>query len=307
MKRLARVSCSRAAAIITVARGGHELPIYPSFYPHEIEIKTLAPEHAAERAARWQDPGLYRPRLGLPARRRPTSARSNRSAHSSSCASIRARARAGRGSACAVVEAVVRALAAAERFHSASLPGHAVPRRLPSSRRSRGGRARRASRRRRAPAGDLKIKARGSLAQSHPDWSAREADWDAEVIEIDAAELVASPMLFGERLARAAVGANRLVPRRASPGRCGRRTCRTERASRVRPCGVSRPAISAALVERINLERDLVTALTGGCRKIVAGYTVKREYVNVEYLGRDREHRLRFASPACIRRCSSAR
>jgi hypothetical protein len=39
----------------------------------------------------------------------------------------------------------------------------------------------------------------------------------------------------------------------------------------------------AGLVERINLERDLVAALTAGCRKIVAGYTVKREYVNVEF------------------------
>ena len=37
------------------------------------------------------------------------------------------------------------------------------------------------------------------------------------------------------------------------------------------------------LVERINLERDLVTLLTSGCRKLVAGYTVKREYVNVEF------------------------
>src|SRR5712692_8406672 len=37
------------------------------------------------------------------------------------------------------------------------------------------------------------------------------------------------------------------------------------------------------LVERINLERDLVTTLTESCRKIVAGYTVKREYANVEF------------------------
>ena len=27
---------------------GHELPVYPSYYPHEIEIATLAPERAAE-------------------------------------------------------------------------------------------------------------------------------------------------------------------------------------------------------------------------------------------------------------------
>jgi len=39
----------------------------------------------------------------------------------------------------------------------------------------------------------------------------------------------------------------------------------------------------AGRVERINLERDLVAALTAGCRTMVAGYTVKREYVNVEF------------------------
>ncbi len=39
----------------------------------------------------------------------------------------------------------------------------------------------------------------------------------------------------------------------------------------------------SGLVERINLERELVTTLTGGCQKSVAGYTMKREYVNVEF------------------------
>src|SRR5262249_39308068 len=37
------------------------------------------------------------------------------------------------------------------------------------------------------------------------------------------------------------------------------------------------------LAERINLERELVRALAGNCRKMVIGYTVKREYVNVEF------------------------
>ena len=29
------------SAVITVARSGHELPVYPSYYPHEIEIRTM--------------------------------------------------------------------------------------------------------------------------------------------------------------------------------------------------------------------------------------------------------------------------
>ena len=36
-------------------------------------------------------------------------------------------------------------------------------------------------------------------------------------------------------------------------------------------------------VERINLERDVVTLLASSCRKIVVGYTVKREYFSAEY------------------------
>src|SRR5947207_1264318 len=34
------------SAVITVARSGHELPVYPSYYPHEIEIATMAPDQA---------------------------------------------------------------------------------------------------------------------------------------------------------------------------------------------------------------------------------------------------------------------
>ncbi len=45
---IAFVALMIAVAVFTVARGGHELPIYPSFYPHEIEITTAAPDRAAE-------------------------------------------------------------------------------------------------------------------------------------------------------------------------------------------------------------------------------------------------------------------
>ena len=41
MRKPAFILVAAAAIIVTAARGGHELPIYPSFYPHEITIKTL--------------------------------------------------------------------------------------------------------------------------------------------------------------------------------------------------------------------------------------------------------------------------
>lgn len=39
------------------------------------------------------------------------------------------------------------------------------------------------------------------------------------------------------------------------------------------------------LVERLNLERKLVSLLRSGCERVAAGYTVKREYFNSDYSG----------------------
>src|SRR5215467_15954842 len=47
MKRMSTyVALLCASAAGTIAWSGHELPVYPSFYPHEIEIRTLAPQQA---------------------------------------------------------------------------------------------------------------------------------------------------------------------------------------------------------------------------------------------------------------------
>ena len=35
-------------AAVSVARSGHELPVYPSYYPHEIEITAMPPGRAGE-------------------------------------------------------------------------------------------------------------------------------------------------------------------------------------------------------------------------------------------------------------------
>src|SRR5580704_353535 len=48
MKRLAVfVVLLAAAAVVTAARSGHELPIYPSYYPQEIRIETVDQDQAA--------------------------------------------------------------------------------------------------------------------------------------------------------------------------------------------------------------------------------------------------------------------
>ena len=36
-----------AAIVFALAKAGHEFPVYPSYYPHEIRIETMAPDRAA--------------------------------------------------------------------------------------------------------------------------------------------------------------------------------------------------------------------------------------------------------------------
>ena len=46
--RRALILTTAAALAVTAARSGHEQPVYPSYYPHEIEIAAMAPQHAVE-------------------------------------------------------------------------------------------------------------------------------------------------------------------------------------------------------------------------------------------------------------------
>jgi hypothetical protein len=119
------------------------------------------------------------------------------------------------------------------------------------------------------------------LAQSHLDWSAQGADWDAEVIEIDAAELVASATLaVNGWLAPPWVRTGWFHAERLLAGA----TSDSMRTQRIES-GVQHLTAGDFnnLVDRINIERDLVASLTASCRKIIAGYTVKREYFNAEF------------------------
>jgi len=275
MKWLTTLVCVLgAAAVVGVARGGHELPIYPSFYPHEIEIRSLAPEAAAQ-ALR---DGKIQAAVGRGVSFSAAPGADIRAVESlGSFILVRANPASARAqNVCAVAGTVMRALASQDNFvphpypvtpfhgdylHHADLAGAASARVAQT------------------PADDLKIAARGRLAQIHPEWSVRDADWDVEVAEVDAAELVASAMfsmngwLAPPWVRTGWFHAARLLADSASESdrRIQSDVQRLERGD------------YTFLVERINLERELVTLLTAGCSKIVAGYTIKREYVNVEF------------------------
>ena len=46
--RRAILFAASALLVASIARSGHELPVYPSYYPHEISISTIAPDTAFE-------------------------------------------------------------------------------------------------------------------------------------------------------------------------------------------------------------------------------------------------------------------
>jgi hypothetical protein len=281
MKRLgAIVLLGAAAALVTIARGGHELPIYPSFYPHEIEIRTLAPAPAAGELRDGRIQAYVGAGLDL-AGTAPDQVRAIDSLGAFVVVRINPDTAAlqAEAAACAAVSTTVRALAAHSGFVAHPYPVtpfhgdylHHDDLAAAAKARLAGG----------DPVRDLRIKASGRFAQSHPDWSAGDADWDVEVVEVAAAGLMSSATL-------------------ALNGWLAPPWVRTGwfHAERLLADAVSDPALRervhsdqrrlkggdfAGLVERINLERDLVSALTAGCRSVVAGYTVKREFVNVEY------------------------
>src|SRR5262249_8377118 len=118
MKRLAAiVFVLGAAAVVTMARGGHELPIYPSFYPPEIEIKSPAPPEAAQPLRDGQMPAYIGSHLGF-AGAPPVDLHAIESLGSFIIVRVNpdsARAQ-DDASACAVVRTVMRALTGQSNF-----------------------------------------------------------------------------------------------------------------------------------------------------------------------------------------------
>jgi hypothetical protein len=114
-----------------------------------------------------------------------------------------------------------------------------------------------------------------------PEWRAKGSDWDAAVEEVAAAKLVSasatsvngwlgppwvkSGWFHAERLLADAIGDPEAKQR-------------TEAMAHRLETGDYRDT-----VERVNLERELVATLAGGCRERVAGYTVKRQYFSAEF------------------------
>jgi hypothetical protein len=274
-------------AIVTVAKSGHELPIYPSFYPHEIELSAVVPDRAAELllAGKIQAYVGSAPRFaGAP----PATIESIQSLGSFLLVRINpASPLAGdEQSTCTAAEAVVRDL----RDKSDSFVLHPYPvtpfhgdylhhidraevekARVLAEPAASG-----------VPVRGLRVRAEGTLARSlvRPEWLAPDSDWDFEVVEVDAAALIAAARhstngWTGPPWIRTGWFHAYLLLRRQGGGADPERI--TGDVERLRAFDYD------GAVERINLERSLVSALAGFCGVRVAGYTVKREYFSTVF------------------------
>ena len=271
-----------------LARSGHELPVYPSYYPHEIEIAAVAPQRAGELIGAGK---LHAYVGGMPTFTAPA-AKDIASAESlGAFVVVRLNPKSAlaqdEASACGLVAAVLRRLAArggdaiAHPYPVTPLHGdylnHAD---LAEAATTRFGAAASVPA---SPAGSLKLQVKGALAEAlvGPERRAEGALWDAAIEEVDAGRLVAAEMTstngwMGPRWVRSGwFHAYRLLADTVADPEARQRV--EADARRLRSGDIGDPT------ERANLERDLVRRLTAGCKGAVAGYTVKREYFNVSF------------------------
>ncbi len=248
------VGAAVAALVAAVAWGGHELPVYPSYYPHEIALIPVAPDQARALLRADQLQAYVGHDLGAPPGEKLR-------AVESLGAWVVARV-APRPDACAVADRAVRAVAAEARdlivhpypvtpFHGDYLDY-----------------------------ADLAEAARARLTSASADPPATPAG-EVAVETIDVAGLVGAAMTatngwLGPPWLKAGwYQADRLL------GAAVDDPAATARLAVLRTRLTTGDA--ADLVERINLEREFVGILAASCRMRVVGYTVKHEWIDAEY------------------------
>jgi hypothetical protein len=263
------------------ARGGHEVPVYPSYYPHLITIETMPPERAAGLLRDAKLHAYLGPEPDFDGGA-PQSVRAVETLGEFVTVRVNPALLAqDEHAACDIVEAAVRDMAGKDGFVFHPYPvtpwhgDYLIHADRAEAEKTRLLAADSAPRRR------LKIKVDGTLAGLvRPEWRTGGPGWDAAVETVDAARLVADartslngwlgpPWIKTGWFAalRLLVGAGDDAARQ-----------RIEAIAQRLEGGDYRDA-----VERVNLERDLVAALDAGCGKRVAGYTVRRHYYSAEF------------------------
>jgi hypothetical protein len=279
-RRLALFIALVALAIVGAARSGHELPVYPSYYPHEIDIRAVAADEAGRliAAGKMQAYVGGAPSFGGA----PAPVRTVASLGELIVARVNRESRWGGSDAlaCAAVQTLVRDLAA-KRVDMIPHPYPVTP--FHGDYLHHFDRAESAWKRflegppdADAPAiTELKVRVDGTVAARlvHASIRAGGPDWDIELSAVDAAVLIgrAENALNGwlgpAWLKAGWFHAHLLLGWQVDAGDLRR----------------LQAGDFADAAARINLERGLVASLVAGCRVLVVGYTVKRESYNAEF------------------------
>ena len=281
--RLLAALVAAASLPASGARAGHELPFYPGYYPQEIRVGTVAPSAAGALLAKsalhayvGSDP--------FDGRKVPANIGTSESLASYVVVTLNpaSPSLADRGERCEAAARIIKAFAAppgAYVFHPYPVtPYHAdylqhadLVERAKKSVRDRPPKA----------LAGLRVRARGAVAEKLVTSPAKDGGWDAVVEEIELDALLATSRItldgwlgppwlkegwFHAWLLEA--GAMASVPAKRAADELYRRL-------------VTGAATGPA--EAMELERKLVAALTSGCERVVAGYTVRRERFSSEF------------------------
>jgi len=270
---------------IAAAWAGHELPVYPSYYPHEIEIATATPEQASEQLRTGKMHAFVGSTLRFADL--PAEVASVQSLGSLIVAELNPQSPLAdkQEEGCELIGELLRALAQSQGklivhpypvtpYHGDYLY-HADVAEAAKARFLSSGKAR-------APE-TLKVKAESLLVQSlvPAHWLTNNGEWDVvlretEVGALTAAATVMSNAWLGPRWTRSGwFHAYRLLAD-AIVNPAARQHIESTR-ERLQHADYDRQ------VARINLERDLVKALTADCRVQVMGYTVRENYFNTDF------------------------
>jgi hypothetical protein len=289
MKRLGLLFWLTALGLLLApAEAGHELPIYPSYYPQEIQVEVVDAAQSGRRLAEARIHAYLgaEPSAALPG---PDIARPVESLGSYLMLTFEPGflQRHNRESRCAAAARLERVAAAAGRGHLVFHPYPVTPFHpdylhhfdlAEASKNSPMGGGSRVSR---IPA--PRVRAEGPLAAElfgAPRAGAM-GQWDAVAAEVPAADLLIShsfalngwlgPPWMKEGWFSALALLREALTDPGSREAVDAIAARLERGE------------YAAVEERLNLERDLVTRLRSGCERVILGYTVKREYFNTAF------------------------
>ncbi len=263
------------------ADAGHEIPYYPAFYPHEIKLQVVQPAAAVG----LLEKNAIHAYVGLLTGRKP--------AHTAWVESLRSfvvltfnpssRVFADARERCAAATRLLPVLAAAKSEYAfypypvtpwhADYLHHADLVEAAKARATAGGAG--------GPALRLRVTGKLPAPPPGPAWRSADGEWDATLEQVGLEELARrdatrlNGWLGPPWLKEGWFQAHAVYARGVTDA--GTRSAIEETFSRRVRGGF------ATAVDRLNLERRLVTLLTRGCERVPVGYALRREPVNDDY------------------------